>query len=195
MLTSKEVFAKRKEGHIAEAYSMALELVDSNPHDDWNIKALAYCIIDMLKQAVNTNDYMTAQNFASDLGVISISRVDQEVDEKYMAPIGFVHDAIYVLVKEKYVEWGAKTLKWYMESNPIKEWFGLDMSIPIIADVGFGWNAGETFEMGSLTLEDKYDFSKIDRDDDGKRLFKLPKQKIPKHNGRIKQPEYLQLTY
>ncbi len=77
MLTSKEVFAKRKEGHIAEAYSMALELVGSNPHDDWNIKALAYCIIDMLKQAVNTNDYMTAQNFASDLSRLDIDKNDE----------------------------------------------------------------------------------------------------------------------
>jgi len=77
MLTSKEVFAKRKEGHIAEAYSMALELVGSNPHDDWNIKALAYCIIDMLKQAVNTNDYMTAQNFAADLSRLDIDKNDE----------------------------------------------------------------------------------------------------------------------
>ena len=77
LLTSKEVFDKRKEGDIEVAYSMAIELVNSNPHDDWNIKALAYCIIDMLKQAVNKNDYMTAQNFASDLSRLDIDKNDE----------------------------------------------------------------------------------------------------------------------
>lgn len=77
MLTSKEVFAKRKEGDIVEAYSMALELVNSNPHDNWNIKALVYCIIDMLKQAVNRNDFTTAQNFAADLSRLDIDKNDE----------------------------------------------------------------------------------------------------------------------
>ena len=77
MMTSKEVFAKRKEGHIEEAYRMALELVNSNHHDDWNIKALAYCIIDMLKQAVKINDFTVAQNFASDLDRLNIDKTDE----------------------------------------------------------------------------------------------------------------------
>ncbi len=77
MLTSKEVFSKRKEGNTVEAYSMALALVDNNPHDEWNIKALAYCIIDMLKQAVSINDFATAQNFASDLNKLNIDQSDE----------------------------------------------------------------------------------------------------------------------
>ncbi len=148
-------------------------------------------VADALRQAINA----TIQEFASSLGVMAISRIDQEIDEKFMAPTGFVHDAIYVLVKEEYVEWGAKTLKHYMETNPLKKWFDLDLKVPIIADVSFGWNAGETFEMEGLSLDKKYKFSKINKDEEGNRLFKLPKQKIPRNNGRVKQPEYLQLTY
>ncbi len=77
ILTSKEVFAKRKEGNIVEAYNMALALVENNPHDEWNIKALAYCIIDMIKQAVSINDFATAQNFASDLNKLNIDQSDE----------------------------------------------------------------------------------------------------------------------
>lgn len=46
---SKEVFTERKV-NIINAYKMALQLVQSQPNNDWNHKALAWCLIDLIKQ-------------------------------------------------------------------------------------------------------------------------------------------------
>ncbi len=51
MATSKQVFALRKEGKIEEAYQMALTCILIDSEDEWNIKALAYCLYDKIKLA------------------------------------------------------------------------------------------------------------------------------------------------
>ena len=48
--SSKEVFSERKQGNIQKAYKMAQQLVQHNPKDSWNHKALAWCLIDLIKQ-------------------------------------------------------------------------------------------------------------------------------------------------
>jgi DNA polymerase I-like protein with 3'-5' exonuclease and polymerase domains/intein/homing endonuclease len=135
------------------------------------------------RQAINS----PVQEFASSLGVMSIGRIDQEVDPQYLAPIGFVHDAIYTLVRLEHIEWGAKTLKYYMESNPIEEWFGIKLKCPIIADVGFGIKGGTTHEMGGLKLDEPYDFTKIRE----KATFDIPEQVSPPYDGRVDTPEHM----
>lgn len=50
MITSKEVFAKRKEGSVDEAYLMALELMGSPNANDWDRKAFCWCLIDIIKR-------------------------------------------------------------------------------------------------------------------------------------------------
>ena len=50
MITSKEVFAKRKEGAIDEAYKMALELMAAPQVDGWDQKAFGWCLIDLIKR-------------------------------------------------------------------------------------------------------------------------------------------------
>lgn len=134
------------------------------------------------------------QNFASDLGVMSMARITDEVDPQYLQITGFVHDAIYAYVPEQYVEWGAKTLKHYMETNPLYDWFDLQLKLPIVADVGFGWNAGETHEMEGLDLLDTFDFDELSWDNEKQEhRFQLPDQEIPPNNGRLNQPEHLRL--
>jgi hypothetical protein len=54
MSTSKEVFAKRKEGAIDEAYRMALELMGSPQADGWDRKAFCWCLIDLIKRDAKT---------------------------------------------------------------------------------------------------------------------------------------------
>ena len=139
------------------------------------------------RQAINS----PVQNFASDLGVMAVARIEREIDPRYLAITGFVHDAIYAIVPEEYLEWGAKTLKYYMETNPLKEWFGIDMKVPIVADVGFGWDGGNTYEMAGLEIDKPFDFSKLE--DDYEVDFDLAEQKIPVHNGRRKIREYMEI--
>lgn len=142
------------------------------------------------RQAINS----PVQNFASDLGVMAVSRIEQDISDEYLAITGFVHDAIYAMVPEEYVEWGAKTLKYYMETDPIEEWFGVKMKVPIIADVGFGWNGGETYELEGLSadLDEPYDFEAIAYDPETNEYkFELPHQKLPPNMGRKKREKYM----
>lgn len=48
-LTSKEVFSERKV-NLENAYKMAIELVRQDPNNEWNQKALAWCLIDLIKK-------------------------------------------------------------------------------------------------------------------------------------------------
>lgn len=137
------------------------------------------------RQAINS----PVQEFGSSLGVMACGRMNEEVDPQYLSLVGFVHDAIYAYVPKQYVEWGAKTLKWYMESNPLEEWFGRKMKLPIVADVGFGLNLSEVHEMGEFETEEEpevgtYDFEKLWEGNEEARL-PLPRQRVPPNNGRL----------
>ena len=133
------------------------------------------------RQSINS----PVQEFASSLGVMAIGRLVQEIDPQYLAPIAFVHDAIFCYVKAEYLEWGAKTLKWYMETNPLEEWFDLRLPCPIIADVSFGLNFGDTYEMEGLTLYEPYDLTPAITGEDGEILVYVPKQKEPPNYGLL----------
>jgi tetratricopeptide (TPR) repeat protein len=76
MVTSKEVFAKRKEGDLVTAYNMARELIDKDPNDDWNFKAYAWCLIDLIKLKVSENNQELTQRFSGELKEIDISPSD-----------------------------------------------------------------------------------------------------------------------
>lgn len=134
------------------------------------------------RQAINS----PVQEFASTLGVMAIGRLDLEVDDRYLAIVGFVHDAIYAMVPEQYAEWGAKTLKWYMETNPIEEWFDRRLQVPIVADVSFGLDGGHMFEMEGLDLDEDFDFDSVEDLD-----FELPEQEWPENNGLQEIPDYM----
>lgn len=140
------------------------------------------------RQAINS----PVQNFGSDLGVMALSRLEEEIDSDYLAVVAFVHDAIYCYVPREYLEWGAKTLKYYMESNPLLDWFDLKMNVPIIADVAFGLNLGEMEELKGLTtaprtvrarVASRYDFSRF-WDDEKREGILVPRQLTPPNQGR-----------
>lgn len=126
------------------------------------------------RQAINS----PVQEFGSSLGIMAMSMIDEDIDPQYFQLCGFVHDAIYAYVPYEYVEWGAKMLKEYMESVPLHDWFGLDMPIPIKADVGFGLNAGDTHELEGLEIDQPYDFSKFEG-------IELPPQQTPPGEGLL----------
>jgi uracil-DNA glycosylase family 4 len=137
-----------------------------------------------LRQAINS----PVQEFASSLGVMSLARITQQIDPRFLKPVGFVHDAIYAWVPAQHVEWGAKMLKYYMESNPIQEWFNIKMKVPMVADVSFGMNGSKVFEMETLNLADDYNFDLHAEEMD----FELPEQTWPENDGLLDLPEHLQ---
>lgn len=139
------------------------------------------------RQAVNS----PVQEFGSSLGVMAMGRIEQEVDPQYFSLVGFVHDAIYAYVPEKYALWGAKLLKTYMETNPLEEAFGRVMRCPITADAAVGRNLGDMHEFGELPVDhsgrvriDDYDLGRLWNEEKQKGIILCP-QKIPPRNGKV----------
>jgi DNA polymerase I-like protein with 3'-5' exonuclease and polymerase domains len=141
-----------------------------------------------VRQAINS----PVQEFGSTLGVIALGRMNLEVDPDYLEIIGFIHDAIYAYVKCEYLEWGLKTLGYYMESTPIREWFGHDMQIPIKSDPSFGLNMGDVFELEDFPRDNTaYNWHhKCLNDKDGNLAIEVPRQQVPPNNGRLRRSPY-----
>lgn len=144
------------------------------------------------RQAINS----PVQEFGSSLGVMACGRINEEVDSRYLSLVGFVHDALYAYVPKQYLEWGVKTMRYYMQSNPLEEWFGRKMKLPIVADAGFGLNLGDIFEMGDFDIGEDgecevgvYDFDALWEKEPDKALY-VPRQRIPANNGRLQQSIY-----
>lgn len=146
------------------------------------------------RQAVNS----PIQEFASSLGLMAMARIEQELDDEYFRIVSFVHDAIYAYTPKQYVEWAAKKLKFFMETNPIEEWFGIKMKVPLVADVQFGEHLGEMYEMKGLKLDpptlrgraaSSYDFGQF-WDADKKTGILVPKQMTPPHDGYRQMSPY-----
>lgn len=137
------------------------------------------------RQAINS----PVQEFGSSLGVMAQGRINEEIDPEYLRLVGFIHDAIVVYVKKEYLDWGMRTLKTYMQTNPIKEWFGIELPVPIVADVSFGENLGKIIECEGFDLSKPFDYTSL-KDKDGKLLITIPKQKIPPNKGRLTRSAY-----
>lgn len=75
------------------------------------------------------------QRFGSDLGLMGVTRFSRDCDHRVMHPCGFIHDAGIIHVREDHVEEAASAVKFYMESNPLREWFGITPPLPLLADV------------------------------------------------------------
>lgn len=144
------------------------------------------------RQGINS----PVQGFGSDLGVMACGRIEEDIDPKYLELVGFVHDALYAHVPDKYLEWGLKTMRWYMETNPLEEWFGRKMKCPIVADASFGKSLGVDYEMGEFEIPEyqedievgTYDFDALWKEGDEGIL--LPRQRIPPSYGRRTEPAY-----
>lgn len=76
MITSREVFEKRKAGLLIDALNMGRELVATDSNDPWNIKALAWTIIDLIKDASSNNDLSTVQALTSELNSLNLDSSD-----------------------------------------------------------------------------------------------------------------------
>ena len=77
MVTSKDVFAKRKEGQLDEAYSMALQLMNATNPDDWDIKAFGWCLIDLIKREANTGNQRNLNHYKQQLESITGPALDE----------------------------------------------------------------------------------------------------------------------
>lgn len=137
------------------------------------------------RQGINS----PVQEFGSSLGVMALGRMNEELDPQYIEIVGFIHDAIVFYVDQKYLDWGMRTVKRYMQSNPIEEWFGVTLPVPIIADCGFGHNLGQIIECEHFDLDQPFAYDKL-VDENNRPLITVPEQEIPLNNGRLTDSAY-----
>ena len=77
MITSKEVFAKRREGAVDEAYRMALELMSYPNANDWDKKAFCWCLIDIIKRDAGNGDNENLSYYRTQLESIEADPSDE----------------------------------------------------------------------------------------------------------------------
>ncbi|AGH81532.1 hypothetical protein PCNPT3_07970 [Psychromonas sp. CNPT3] len=77
MITSKDVFAERKSGNLDEAYQMGVQLVENNEYDEWNFKALAWCLVDLIKRDSSSNSQGYLESYIKQLESINVAPSDE----------------------------------------------------------------------------------------------------------------------
>jgi uracil-DNA glycosylase family 4 len=98
------------------------------------------------RQAVNS----PVQRFASDIGLMGMARFARDVDWSVAQPLAFIHDAVIVQAPDHLALEIAGNIKWYMESNPYKQWFGITPALPILADASIGSSLADMEEMDEI---------------------------------------------
>ncbi len=138
------------------------------------------------RQGINS----PVQETGSALGVMALGRLMDAIDPRYMRVVGFIHDAIVLYVRRKHLDWGMRTIKTFMQTNPLQEWFNVSLKAPIVADVSFGRDLGTVYECEGFELDQPYDYDAILRDKDGALAFELPEQEVPPHEGRLQRAAF-----
>ncbi|MBE0448651.1 MAG: hypothetical protein IBX64_11235 [Actinobacteria bacterium] len=77
MITSRDVFSTRKEGKLDEAYKMAIELINKPDKDEWDIKAFAWCVIDLIKRDAQLGKRENIHHYSDQLRNLDIGASDK----------------------------------------------------------------------------------------------------------------------
>lgn len=131
---------KHKFVRSLHGYKRQLPTIDSA---DRGVSSLAE------RQAINS----PVQLIASDINIIAAIRFQRDANPDDCYIIQLVHDNIKCMVREEHVQFYAKALKWYMENPPMKEWFGIDLKTPVVAELAWGPTQAELKEVGDMIKE------------------------------------------
>jgi DNA polymerase-1 len=93
------------------------------------------------RQAINS----PVQSLASDLMLLSLVTLYDEMDPREAVIVGTVHDSILFEIKDEAADRWVKRIREVMENLPVKKKFGLDLTVPIKVDIKVGdhWGEGE----------------------------------------------------
>lgn len=98
-----------------------------------------------MRMAINS----PIQGTASNLGLSAMLRIARQGNPN-IKPVLFIHDDCVLEVKEGY-EWeAANALCWCMRFHKMKDWFGVNLLVPIKGEPDVGKNLGEMYELGDL---------------------------------------------
>ena len=77
VITSNDVFAMRRSGDIEQAYKMAKILMENPNHSEWDIRAFAWCIIDIIKRAKKNNQSEEVETYSAELKKLKVDESDE----------------------------------------------------------------------------------------------------------------------
>lgn len=97
------------------------------------------------RQAINS----PVQGLASDMMLLAMAILHDEMDPKEARIVGTVHDSMLVEARDDRAEYWAHRIKYVMEHLPLKKKFGFEMTVPIVADVKVGTHWGEGEEIAA----------------------------------------------
>ena len=76
MITTKDVFAKRREGAIDEAYQMALQLMGAQDVGEWDRKAMGWCLVDLIKRDAEAGNRQHLEHYRCQLEDLKVDPDD-----------------------------------------------------------------------------------------------------------------------
>ena len=78
---------------------------------------------------------------------MALWRLCRDAPADLIRPVAFIHDAVLAYVREDYAMEGAGAIRWYMQNNPLENWFDLTLPLPIVADASIGDRLSEVREV------------------------------------------------
>jgi uracil-DNA glycosylase family 4 len=101
------------------------------------------------RQAINS----PIQSFASDLMLMSVIEVDSKIPKSRCRIIGTVHDAGLYIIKNEHINDIVPQIKKIMEKPELLKTFGVNIKVPIVADVSVGdWGNGKDWQEGDVIM-------------------------------------------
>lgn len=77
VITSNDVFTMRRSGEIDQAYKMAQTLMDNPNHSEWDTRAFAWCVIDLIKRAKQNNQIEDIEKYSAELQKLEVDESDE----------------------------------------------------------------------------------------------------------------------
>lgn len=112
--------------------------------EDWKVRAEAE------RQAINS----PVQSFASDMNLLAMIETKKKFDRRGIEgyPLGTVHDATLFEIRNEDVGRALPVIKRTFENLPLKRRFGVDLDVPIVADLKVGTHWGSAVELGEWEI-------------------------------------------
>ena len=129
----------RKYGYVRALHG-ALRRLPSIYSEDEKVQA------ECERQGINS----PVQRFASDLGLIAMTRFSENLPWNEVRTAAFIHDAVVIFSKPERTMEAARGIQFFMQNQPLFEWFNLRCPIPIVADVSIGTNLADEKEQKGL---------------------------------------------
>lgn len=92
MSSSQDVFRLRKAKQIDEAYALAVEGIAGKNADEWDIRALSWCLIDLIKRAAVQGDKPKLADYATELKALPVPDGDELLEKQRNIALSLTED-------------------------------------------------------------------------------------------------------